>query len=107
MSKSSYYPQQYECPHCHKIQKHYVWSNEVESATHECKEEECKKPLTVMDIYEEPEVQAPGIKTMTKDRIMLDRKKRSHKHFMNEVLPSFAKGSDERRHHLKKNGYKS
>lgn len=107
MSKSSYYPLQYECPNCRRIQKHYVWSNEVEQSVHECTNEDCKESLSVSNIYEEPEVQAPGIKTMTKDRIMLDRKKRSHNHFMREVLPTFPKGSDERRHHLKKNGYKS
>jgi hypothetical protein len=107
MSRITCYPQQYICPICEKVQKHYVWSNEVEKAKFQCSTEGCTstKKLTVEDIYDEPVVEVCSIKTMTKDRIGADRRNRSHKHFVREVLPTLPKGSDERRHHMVKNGY--
>lgn len=43
---------------------------------------------------------------MTREQIKADRTKRSRKHFQEHVLPTIT-DVDARRHHLKKQGYKS
>lgn len=86
------------------IEYHYVWSSKIKKAKHTAATGET---LTFKNIYYEPDVQAPGIKTMTKNRIVLDRKKRSLDHFKREIYPKFKAGSLERKHFAKKHGLKS
>lgn len=107
MSKSSYYPQLYGCHKCGKVQKHYVWSNEIEKTVHECTNAECKAALTVENVYEELIGEAPSIKTPTRNRVLQSsRQKRNTKHFKKEVYPTLARGSAEQKHFSRKHGLK-
>lgn len=107
MAMNSYYKQQYKCSSCKTVQKHYVWSSDIETKTHTCEKEGCGATLTVEDLHDEPEVNAPAVMIkMTSPQIKADRRKRNHKHFKNEVLPSIT-DPDARKHHLNKIGKKS
>ena len=100
------YQQKYKCPLCNETQLHYTWNTEIETTKHECNTTGCKGVLTIDNIEEDiPKNGAPHIK-LTKEQIQKDRKGRSHKHFMREVLPTIG-DKDVRKHHLSKNGYKS
>jgi hypothetical protein len=108
MSKISGYYQPYicsvnECALKDKVQKHFVWSNEVETKVHKCTS--CKSELSINDIPEEPDqVDVPALIGLHFDRNIKERKKRNHKHFLNEVLPT--QDADTKRHHLNKMGKK-
>lgn len=98
MSRDTYYPQAYQRTDG-VIEKHYVWSSQLKKAKHIAKNGE---KLGFKQVYYEPDVAAPGIKTMTKNAIVMDRRKRSHEHFKKEILPKFKDGSIEQRHFAKK-----
>jgi hypothetical protein len=93
----------FSCTISGKEQKHFVWSSEIETTVHKCSS--CKGELTFNDIPEEPEqVDAPALLGLHKDRNIKERRKRNHKHFLNEVLPT--QDLDTKRHHLNKMGKK-
>lgn len=103
--KLSYYPQQYKCGACQKVQSHYVWSNEIEKTKHRC---ECGCEVNVCDIYE-PEVNDSFImiKTPTANRVrQASRKKRNLDHFKKQVYPTLKRGSQEQHHFAKKHKLK-
>jgi len=93
MANDSMYRQEYKCTKCGSITKHYVWTSELETATHKC---DCGETLIFENIYDAPVVETFRIGTkMTKEQIKADRTKRSRKHFKDEVLPTLS-GKDQR-----------
>jgi len=87
------YRQEYKCTKCGLITKRYVWTSELETATHKC---DCGEVLTVENIYDAPVIETFRIGTkMTKEQIKAERTIRSKKHFKTEVLPTLS-GKDQR-----------
>ena len=67
MSIIKYIKQIYKCPKCGKIQKQYIWSNELDTTVLEC--QDCKNDLFFKDLYKQPKPSVPGIRTDTKNRV--------------------------------------
>lgn len=105
MSRITYYPQQYKCGSCQKVQSHYVWSNEIEETKHTCT---CGCEVNVCDIFEPTIAEAPQVRTPTSNsRIQASRKKRNLDHWKKNDYPNLAKGSDEQKHFAKKHKLKT
>lgn len=104
MVSDSYYKQDYVCTDCQTVQKHYVWSSELETTQHTCTNKQCSS--TNLEFIEKHQVDTfqVGIK-LNKSQIVADRKKRSKQHFVKEVMPTI--GKKDRQHFIKKHGWKS
>lgn len=93
MANDRMYQQEYLCPSCGRIEKHYVWTSEIETKTHICS---CGDVVGFAEVYDKPIVESPLLlRKMTKEQIKADRTKRSRKHFKEEVLPTLS-GKDQR-----------
>lgn len=103
MSRKTCYPHKYLCS-CGEIQKHYVWSDEIEEKKHKCDNKDCDKEVGYDEIQFPEEVKAPFVGKMGKEAIRNDRTDRRLNHFKKEILPTL--GSDEQRH-FKAKGYKA
>jgi predicted RNA-binding Zn-ribbon protein involved in translation (DUF1610 family) len=102
---NTYYKQHYTCSQCGTTQKHYVWSSEIETATHTCIS--CKSEIAVENLSDEgiKEASCQILNKLTKQEVVKDRKKRSKEHFVREVLPTINK--KDRQYFIKKHGWKS
>lgn len=96
-----YYPEKYECIACGTIQKHYVWSNEVETKRFTCNNKPCEESVGIEALVVE-EIQPIFAIKMTTEQIKRERTQRSSEHFNKEIRPTFKKGSDEDRHFSRK-----
>ncbi len=93
MASDSMYEQEYKCPSCGEIQKHYVWSSELDIATHKCK---CGDVVTISDVHDKPIVETFRVgRKMDDAAIKADRRKRASLHFKNEVMPTIG-GKDKK-----------
>lgn len=99
-----YYKQKYKTL-AGLIESHYVWSNEIETATHQSITS--NQVLTYRDLYDEPVNAAPAIRTPTGNRVIQQQKKRRNiNHFKKEVYNTLERGSHEQKHFAKKHGLK-
>lgn len=102
MGKDSYYQQEYKCPECGVIQKHYIWNSKAETAKHECIHIECDQVLTISNEHYEEINEAFRIGSkMTPAQVRKDRKARSHNDFVKNVLPEIPKSEQE---HFRRKG---
>lgn len=105
MSRSTYYEQLYKCKVCDIVQKHYVWSDNIEHTVHCCSGKmDCRSIISVEDIYNESINTAPAVGKMTSGQIKKDRTKRATEHFKKEVFPTINKkdkGYFAKKHNLK------
>jgi predicted nucleic acid-binding Zn ribbon protein len=96
----------YQCPVCGEVKEVQHTIAELEQPSEETLLEiSCNCIEQQISKMERVYLSAPGIKTPTKNRYLdADRKKRNHKHFIKEVLPTL--DNDSKKHHLNKLGKK-
>lgn len=105
MARKTCYQQGYLCPKCNKHQKHYTWTDEIMTKTHNCETTGCDHILTVDDTFDEEVPSTPLIigRKMNQQEIKADRKKRSQQDFEKNTLPYLA---PEDKRFFKGKGYK-
>lgn len=101
MSRVQFFPESYKCSECETVQKHYVWSDEIETKEHKCTC--CDEVLKPSDlVFEEPKESFNIGGKMTGQQVRSERKARSTEHFKKDIMPTI--GGKDRKHFEKKYG---